>query len=85
MRARQVIWREFRGWESRPRFAVRTLAGFDRIHLRPAEGRTVSIHIPRRSLQYWSEQSSTWKTPESVRDLFVGPSWANLPLRRRVR
>jgi beta-glucosidase len=67
------------------RFAVRALAGFDRIHLRPGERRTVSIHVPSRSLQYWHEQSGSWKTPTSARDIFVGPSSAELPLRQRVR
>jgi beta-glucosidase len=66
-------------------FAVRALAGFDRIHLRPGERRTVSIHIPLRSLQYWSEQAGGWKTPTSARDIFVGPSSSDLPLRQRVR
>ena len=67
------------------RFAVRALAGFDRIHLRPGEQRTVLIHIRPRSLQYWNVQSGSWKRPDSARDLFVGPSSADLPLRQRVR
>jgi beta-glucosidase len=66
-------------------FAVRALAGFDRIHLRTGERRTVSIHVAPRSLQYWSEQSGGWKTPTSARDIFVGPSSSDLPLRQRVR
>jgi beta-glucosidase len=66
-------------------FAVRALAGFDRIHLRPGQRRTVSIHIPLRGLQYWSEHSAGWKTPDSARDIFVGRSSADLPLRQRVR
>jgi beta-glucosidase len=67
------------------RFAIRALAGFDRIHLRPAERRTVSIHIRPRSLQYWSEQTASWKRPDGTRDLFVGSSSADLPLQQRVR
>lgn len=67
------------------RFAVRALAGFDRIHLRPGEQRTVLIHVRPRSLQYWNEQSGSWKRPDGTRDLFVGPSSADLPLRQRVR
>ena len=66
-------------------FAVRALAGFDRIHLHPGERRTVLIHVRPRSLQYWNEQSGSWKRPDSERDLFVGPSSADLPLRQRVR
>jgi beta-glucosidase len=66
-------------------FAVRALAGFDRIHLLPGERRTVSIHVAPRSLQYWSEQAGSWKTAEAERDIFVGPSSSDLPLRQRVR
>lgn len=66
-------------------FAVRALAGFDRIHLRPGERRTVAIHVPLRSLQYWSEQAGSWNTAEAGRDIFVGPSSSDLPLRQRVR
>jgi beta-glucosidase len=67
------------------RFAIRALAGFDRIHLRPGQRRRVSIHIPLRGLQYWNEHSAGWKTPDSARDIFVGRSSADLPLRQRVR
>jgi len=67
------------------RFAIRALAGFDRIHLRPAERRTVCIHIRPRSLQYWSEQTASWKRPDGTRDLFVGSSSADLRLQQRVR
>ena len=66
-------------------FAVRALAGFDRIHLRPGEQRSVLIHVRPRSLQYWDEQSVSWKRPDGTRDLFVGPSSADLPLRQQVR
>jgi beta-glucosidase len=65
-------------------FAVRALAGFERIHLHPGERRTVSIHIAARSLRYWSEQSDSWKTPDSARDIFVGRSSTDLPLRQTV-
>jgi beta-glucosidase len=65
-------------------FAVRALAGFDRIHLRPDEGRTVLIHVRPRSLQYWSERTGSWKKPGGARDVFVGPSSAELPLRQRM-
>jgi beta-glucosidase len=66
-------------------FAVRALAGFDRIHLHPGERRTVSIYIAPRRLQYWSEPSGSWKTPEGARDIFVGRSSADLPLKLRIR
>jgi beta-glucosidase len=66
-------------------FAVRTLAGFDRIHLRPGERRTVAIHVAQRRLQYWSEQGGGWKMPDGRRDIFVGRSSGDLPLQQLIR
>lgn len=67
------------------RFAVRTLAGFERIHLKPREQRTVTINVPLRNLQYWSEQAHGWKTAGGVRELFAGRSARDLPLRLPVQ
>jgi beta-glucosidase len=67
------------------RFALRTLAGFERIHLRPQEQRTITIDVPLRGLQYWSEQSRSWKTAAGARQVFVGRSSRDLPLRQSVQ
>ena len=39
---------------SETQFAPKALAGYTRIGLAPGETKTVSIHIPKRQLQYWS-------------------------------
>lgn len=41
-------------------FAVRTLAGFDRVTLRPGETKEVTMHISPRSFEYWSVAATRW-------------------------
>lgn len=66
-------------------FPVRALAGFDRIHLDPAERKAVSIHVAPRSLQYWDEKAGKWVTPAGTRTVYVGSSSRDLPLTARSR
>lgn len=61
-------------------FAVRALAGFERVRLQTGQSRTVSIHLDPRRFQYWSVASKGWKTPAGQRIISVGPSSRNLPL-----
>ena len=43
-------------------FPVRALVGFDRIHLAAGEGKTVTLHVAPRQLQYWSTKEGKWVT-----------------------
>jgi beta-glucosidase len=68
--------------EQRPagvQFAVRTLAAFDRVTLQPGETRDVTLHVPPRSLEYWSVAENRWvrSSPRRVR---VGASSRDLRL-----
>ena len=65
-------------------FAVRSLAGFDRIHLAAGRSQTVKIRVPLRSLQYWSVQSRRWVTGAGSRTVYVGPSSRDLPLHAAI-
>lgn len=65
-------------------FPVRALAGFERFSLAPGEKRTVSIRVPVRSLQYWDEQSGSWKASKRTRTLYVGPSSRELTLSAKI-
>jgi beta-glucosidase len=67
------------------RVALRALAGFERIHLRAGEQRDVAIHVPLRSLQYWSEQAHAWKTVLGRREVQVGRSARDLPLHQLLQ
>jgi beta-glucosidase len=65
-------------------FAVRSLAAFDRIHLDPGQSRMVNLHVPLRSLQYWSVGSGDWVTGVGSRTVYAGPSSLDLPLRAAI-
>ncbi len=61
-------------------FAVRTLAGFDRVTLAPGEETTVRIHVPKRSFEFWSVAQNKWVKAKGPRTLQVGRSSRDLTL-----
>jgi beta-glucosidase len=65
-------------------FAVRSLVGFQRIHIAPARSAAVHLHVPLRCLQYWSVSANRWVTASGVRTLDVGPSSRDLPLHSQL-
>ena len=65
-------------------FPVRALVAFDRIHLAPGETRTVTLHVAKRQLQYWSTADTAWKRPTGSRELSVGASSRDLRLHTTV-
>jgi len=72
--------------EQRPegvQFAVRTLAAFDRVTLRPGESREVKLHVWPRSLEYWSTAENRWIRSASRR-VSVGSSSRDLKLKSNV-
>ena len=54
-------------------FAPTALAGFTRLHLGVGQSRTVSVHVAKRQLQYWS-MTAGWTTATGDRTLSVGTS-----------
>ena len=65
-------------------FAVRTLAGFDRISLARGTQKLVSIHLPPRRFQYWDQPSNSWRTIISGRTVYAGSSSRDLPLHQML-
>lgn len=65
-------------------FAVRALAGFDRIGIEPGESKQVTIHVPLRQLQYWSTASNSWQTATGNRVVYVGASSRDMRLHQQV-
>jgi beta-glucosidase len=65
-------------------FADRVLAGFTRVHLAPGESKLVVIHLPLRSLQYWSTAQHQWVTPAGTRTFRVGGSSRDRRLEGRL-
>ena len=66
-------------------FAVRALAAFDRVSLRPGESKIVALHVRPRQLQYWSTAAKKWATAEGIRTVSVGGSSRDLPLQASVQ
>jgi beta-glucosidase len=65
-------------------FPLHSLAAFDRIHLDAGQTRSVTIHVPIRALQYWSTTAGKWLTPSGPRDVLVGRSSRDLPLKTSI-
>jgi beta-glucosidase len=65
-------------------FPVRALAAFDRIHLSAGEGKTVTLHVPARQLQYWSTRDGRWVTARGKRTVSVGASSRDLRLKQSI-
>lgn len=71
---------------SRPsgvQFAVRSLAQFKRVSLRPGQTKPVTLHVSARSLSYWSSARQRWILDAGGRAVYAGDadSVSSLPLR----
>jgi beta-glucosidase len=55
-------------------FAVHELVAFDRVHLNAGETKVLTLHVPSRSLEYWSTEAGRWVRTEGPRNLHVGAS-----------
>ncbi|WP_163506724.1 beta-glucosidase family protein [Fodinicola acaciae] len=64
--------------------AVRSLAGYQKVTLRPGELRRLRIHLDAARFRYWDTTSHSWAVGAGVRDIFAGPSSADLPLHGRL-
>jgi beta-glucosidase len=65
-------------------FAVRALADFERITLRPGEARQVQLHVAPDRLRSWSNADSAWRVFRSGRKVYVGASSRDLRLELRL-
>jgi beta-glucosidase len=65
-------------------FPVRALAAFDRIHLAAGEGKTVTLHVEPRQLQYWSTANGKWESATGKRTVSVGASSRDLRLQQTI-
>jgi beta-glucosidase len=61
-------------------FAVKALAGWQRVTLAPGETRTITVHLPRHRFEYWSAAGNRWALAPGVRTLMVGASAADIRL-----
>ena len=61
-------------------FAVRALAGFERVHIAAGQSKNVTVHLPLRRLQYWSTKSNGWVTATATRAVYVAASSRDIRL-----
>ena len=66
-------------------FAVRTLAGFDRITLAAGAQTIVRIHVPKRSFEFWSVAQNQWLRTTGPRTVEIGSSSRNRTLNTVLR
>ncbi len=64
--------------------AVRSLAGYDKVTLRPGEAKRVHIRVDSAQLKYWSVTKHNWAVGSGARSVVVGSSSADLRLRTTV-
>lgn len=64
--------------------AVRSLAGYQKVTLRPGEVRRVRIHLDAERFQYWNTATHSWTVGAGVREIFAGSSAGDLPLRGQI-
>jgi beta-glucosidase len=64
--------------------APRILAGFSRIDLRIGESKVIRVHVARRQLSNWIDEKKSWVLASGEREVFVGGSSRDLPLKSIV-
>jgi beta-glucosidase len=64
---------------------VRELKGFQRVELAPGESRTVSFHLDRRALSFYSTASHAWVAEAGQFDVSIGSSSRDLRLEGSFR
>jgi beta-glucosidase len=69
------------------RFAVRSLAQFDRVELGAGQSKDVELHVTARQLSYWSESAQQWVLDAGGRTIYVGDADAldHLPLQATLK
>jgi beta-glucosidase len=65
-------------------FPVRALVAFDRVHIGAGEGKTITLHVPLRQLQYWSTANHAWVTASGKRTVSVGGSSRDLRVEQTI-
>jgi beta-glucosidase len=71
---------ERRGLQQPPK----TLAGFDRLELKPGETDTVRIRLADRAFSHWVTRAKEWRVTEGCYRLRVGASSRDLPLEKAI-
>lgn len=65
--------------------AVRSLGGYQKVHLRAGQSKTVRIQVDAQQLKYWNASSHAWELGTGHREVWVGSSSRTLPLHGGVK
>ena len=65
-------------------FARKSLAGFDRVSVRAGQTKSLTIHVPLRQFQYWSDADNAWRLPPGTRTVFLAASSRDVRARADV-
>ena len=65
-------------------FPVRALVGFDRVHIKAGESKTITLEVAPRQLQYWSTKEGKWVRASGERIVSVGASSRDLRLNQAI-
>lgn len=65
-------------------FPVHALAAFERIQLDAGQSQALTLHVPKRRLEFWSSAENKWIKPGGAREVLVGGSSRELPLSGKV-
>ncbi|HMD95707.1 MAG TPA: glycoside hydrolase family 3 C-terminal domain-containing protein [Terriglobia bacterium] len=65
-------------------FAVKALAAFDRVSVPAGQSKTITLHLPRRRLEYWSTADNRWDIAAGSRILYVASSSRDVRLQHDV-
>jgi beta-glucosidase len=65
-------------------FPVRALVGFDRVHVKAGESKTITLEVGPRQLQYWSTKEGKWVRASGERIVSVGASSRDLRLNQAI-
>jgi beta-glucosidase len=65
-------------------FAVHALAAFDRVNLNAGQSREITLHVPLRSLEYWSSAANRWMLARGLRTVHVGTSSSEFRLDGKI-
>ena len=61
---------------------LKELRGFQRVHLRKGESKSVTISLRREDLRYWSEKEKQFIIPQGLPEVMVGSSSADIRLKQ---
>ena len=76
-----VVQLYVRDVESRVKRPMKQLTGFNRIHLKPGETKTVRFSVPAQQLAFWDELKKAWAIEPGTFEVMVGRSSEDIRLK----